>query len=100
MTYLSYAKGPEAPLLEMTLADALAQTAARLPDRMALVVRHQNLRYTWREFDAMVTRVALLTGLAIWVFLVSEAMRASQGSLAHRPGDLRPSTTKALDPRL
>src|SRR6266404_8645860 len=66
MTHLSYAKGPEAPLLEMTLADALAQTAARFPDRIALVVRHQNLRYTWREFDAMVTRVARgLSGLGL-----------------------------------
>jgi fatty-acyl-CoA synthase len=66
VTDLSYTKGPEAPLLEMTLADALAQTAARFSDRMALVARHQNLRYTWREFDHMVTRVARgLSGLGL-----------------------------------
>jgi len=66
MAELSYTKGPEAPLWEMTLADALARTTARFPDRMALIVRHQNLRYTWREFDAMVTRVARgLSGLGL-----------------------------------
>jgi fatty-acyl-CoA synthase len=66
MAELSYSKGPEAPLWEMTLADTLARTAARFPDRMALMVRHQNLRYTWRELDAMVTRVARgLSGLGL-----------------------------------
>src|SRR5215471_19244684 len=58
MPDLSYAKGPAAPLWELTLAEALAQTAKRFPDREALVSRHQNLRYTWREFDDAVTRVA------------------------------------------
>jgi fatty-acyl-CoA synthase len=66
MADLSYTKGPEALLWEMTLADALARTAARFPDRMALIARHQNLRYTWREFDEMVTRVARgLSGLGL-----------------------------------
>jgi fatty-acyl-CoA synthase len=63
---LSYSKGPEAPLLEITLAEALAATAARWPDREALIVRHQNIRWTWREFDAEVTRVARgLAGLGL-----------------------------------
>jgi fatty-acyl-CoA synthase len=51
MSKPSYAIGPETPLVEMTLAEALARTAQRYPGREAVVSRHQNLRYTWREFD-------------------------------------------------
>ena len=58
MPDLSYSKGPEAPLLELTLAEALASTARRFPDRDALIVRHQNVRLNWRELDAAVTGVA------------------------------------------
>jgi fatty-acyl-CoA synthase len=66
MPDLSYSKGPDAPLLDLTLGVALAQTAARFPDREALISRHQNLRYTWREFDDAVTRVARgLAGLEL-----------------------------------
>jgi fatty-acyl-CoA synthase len=54
----SYAKGPETPLVELTLSDILAQTTSRHPDREALISRHQNLRYTWRALDDEVTRVA------------------------------------------
>lgn len=62
----SYSKGPESPLLDLTLAGALAQTALRFPNRDALIVRHQNLRFTWRELDAAVTRVARgLAGLGL-----------------------------------
>ena len=50
----------------MTLAEALTRTAQRYPDRDALVSAHQNLRYTWQEFDDAVTRVARgLAGLAL-----------------------------------
>src|SRR5947209_18368374 len=66
MSRLSYAKGPETPMVEMTLAEALARTAQRYPAREAVVSRHQNLRYTWREFDNAVTRVARgLAGLGL-----------------------------------
>jgi fatty-acyl-CoA synthase len=66
MSSLSYAKGPDAPLVDLTLAEALAQTAHRYPDREALVSLHQNLRYTWRELDDAVTRVARgLAGLGL-----------------------------------
>jgi fatty-acyl-CoA synthase len=62
----SYSRGPESSLVESTLADALAQTARRFPGREALIVRHQNLRFTWREFDDAVTRVARgLAGLGL-----------------------------------
>ena len=88
----SYAKGPEGPLFDITLSDALAQTAARVPDREGLVVRHQNLRLTWRQFDDAVTRVARgLAGLGLqpqdrvgiwssncaeWIFLQYACARA------------------------
>jgi fatty-acyl-CoA synthase len=66
MPELSFAKGRSAPLLELTLAEMLAQTANRFPDREALVSRHQKLRFTWREFDNEVTRVARgLAGLGL-----------------------------------
>ncbi len=66
MANLSYAKGPNAALAELTLASALAQTATRFPDREALVVLHQGLRYSWQQFDDEVTRVARgLAGLGL-----------------------------------
>jgi len=66
MSKLSYVRGPETPLVEMTLAEALAITAQRYPGREALVSRHQNLRYTWRQLDDAVTRVARgLAGLGL-----------------------------------
>ncbi len=44
----------------------LAQTASRIPDCEAVVVVHQNLRLSWREFDDEVTRVARgLAGLGL-----------------------------------
>ena len=66
MSELSFSCGPQKPLLDLTLADALARTAQRYPGREALVSRHQDLRYTWAEFDEAVTRVARgLSGLGL-----------------------------------
>ncbi len=48
-TTLSYTRGPEAPILETTIGQALEETAARFPEREALVVRHQDARLTWRR---------------------------------------------------
>ena len=63
---LSYAKGPEQPLIEHSIGQALRMTAARLPDGDALVVRHQGRRYTWRELDAEVDGwTAGLAGLGL-----------------------------------
>ncbi len=63
----SYAHGASAtPLLGETIGANLARTATRVPDRPALVSRHQGLRFTYAEFDAEVDRVAralLATGL-------------------------------------
>jgi len=46
MPELSYAQGSSAPLWDLTLAQMLAQTAMRFPEREALVVGHQKLRLT------------------------------------------------------
>lgn len=54
----SYAKGPDAPLLEATIDEGFRHTVAAHSDRPALVIRHQQIRWTWREFDVEVERVA------------------------------------------
>ncbi len=65
-TGLSYVRGPEVPLLEMTISQALTRTAERFPDREGLVVCHQQVRLTWREIDRETTRVARgLAGLGL-----------------------------------
>ena len=50
------ADGP--PLIERTIGAQFDATAARLPDGEALVVRHQNIRWTWAELKARVDAVA------------------------------------------
>jgi len=51
--------GPtDVPLLHETIGANLEATVARHPDREALVVPHQGIRHTYREFDAVVDRVA------------------------------------------
>ncbi|MBI3664793.1 MAG: AMP-binding protein [Acidobacteria bacterium] len=63
---LSYARGPEAPILEKTIAQALEDSAARFPDREALVARHQEARLTYRELAARVEETARgLAGLGL-----------------------------------
>src|ERR1019366_2891571 len=42
---LSYSRGAAAPLLEKTISQTVADTAASFPDREALVVCHQNIRF-------------------------------------------------------
>ncbi|QEC49420.1 AMP-binding protein [Baekduia soli] len=55
----AYAHGASpVPLLGDTVGDNLARTAARHPDRLALVSRAQGLRLTYAAFDAEVDRVA------------------------------------------
>jgi fatty-acyl-CoA synthase len=46
------------PLLDVTIGDLLADTAARLPDATALIVRHQNVRLTYAELLARVDDLA------------------------------------------
>jgi len=44
---LSYTRGADRPLLELTIGDLLKRTAERNPDGAAVVSRHQGARMTW-----------------------------------------------------
>jgi fatty-acyl-CoA synthase len=51
----SYTRGrQDKPLLTLTIGQAFDATVARHGEREALVVRHQGLRYSWRELAAEV----------------------------------------------
>src|SRR5579884_4346150 len=63
---LSYTRGPEIPLLDKTIDQACRDSAARFPDREALVVPHQRARLVYRELEAQVERTARgLAGLGL-----------------------------------
>jgi fatty-acyl-CoA synthase len=57
-TTLSYARGPDRPLLELTVGGLLHRTASLYPDRPAAVSRHQQKRMTWAELSDAADRVA------------------------------------------
>jgi len=66
LTEQSYSRGPDVPLLEKTLSQALADSAGAYPARDALIACQQNARFTWRALDAEVTRTARgLAGLGL-----------------------------------
>ena len=46
---LSYSKGPDLPLLDVTIGQQLAETAHRWPNRDAVFARHQQRRLTWSQ---------------------------------------------------
>jgi len=55
----SYANGPSTtPLLGLTIGEALNRAAAQFGDHDALVVRHQNIRYTYRQLQNEANRAA------------------------------------------
>ncbi|XEG69878.1 AMP-binding protein [Pseudomonas sp. abacavir_1] len=59
MNHPSYTRGrQDKPLLAMTIGAAFDDTASRFADREALVVRHQNLRYTWAQLAGAVDATA------------------------------------------
>ncbi len=58
LSAVSYAQGPNRPLLELTVGDLLRRTANRHPERLAVASRHQGKRMTWAELDAAADRVA------------------------------------------
>jgi fatty-acyl-CoA synthase len=63
---LSYLRGPDVPLLNLTISQALSETASKFPGSEALVVCHERVRLTWSELDREVTRVARgLAGLGL-----------------------------------
>jgi len=54
------------PLFGLTVGQLFDRTVARYPDREALVVRHQNIRWTWRELQCQVDALAAgLIGLGL-----------------------------------
>ena len=55
---LSYLAGPSIPLLNTTIGQQLEVTANLFPDRLALVSRHQAVRFTWAELLAATGRLA------------------------------------------
>jgi fatty-acyl-CoA synthase len=55
---LSYARGSERPLLNLTIGQLLERTTSRFPERLALVSRHQGVRLTWAELSREADRVA------------------------------------------
>jgi fatty-acyl-CoA synthase len=62
----SYVRGPEQPLIEKTIDQAVRDTAERFGDREAIVSGHQNRRLTWREFHLEADHVARgLAGLGL-----------------------------------
>ncbi|MDE2562121.1 MAG: AMP-binding protein [Sphingomonadales bacterium] len=62
MSTLSYARGAtEPPLLEYTIGEALVRAAAAWGESLALVSRHQGVRWTWAELNEDADRIA--TGL-------------------------------------
>jgi fatty-acyl-CoA synthase len=59
MNHQSYTRGrQDKDLLAMTIGAAFDATVAKFPEREALVVRHQGLRYSWKELAEAVDRHA------------------------------------------
>jgi fatty-acyl-CoA synthase len=55
---LSHSRGPDEPLWEMTIGQALDRAVERWGDSLALVSCHQSKRYLWREVRELADRVA------------------------------------------
>ncbi len=56
---LSQLAGPtDVPLLKETIGQAFDRTVDRFPDRDALIVRHQGIRWTYREYREQVDNLA------------------------------------------
>src|SRR5215472_4293095 len=54
----SYAAGPAIPIIEKTIGQVLQDSAARNPDGMALISRHQGIRVTYAQLAKEVERTA------------------------------------------
>lgn len=50
------------PLVYETIGTALERVVARYPDREALVVRHQGIRWSYREYLKHIDRLTPLGG--------------------------------------
>ncbi len=59
MGQLSHASGPtDVALIEQTIDTNFKHAVRNWPDREAIVVRHQNIRWNYRELDQQIERVA------------------------------------------
>ncbi len=58
LTVLSYSRGEDVPLLNLTIGALLDRTASRFPDRLAVASRHQSRRMTWAELSEAADCVA------------------------------------------
>jgi len=58
LTTLSYTRGEDRPLLNLTIGELLHRTASCFPDRLAVASRHQSRRMTWAELSDAADRVA------------------------------------------
>ncbi|MFK0311101.1 AMP-binding protein [Pseudomonas sp. NPDC090233] len=67
MSQPSYTRGrQDHPLLTLTIGQAFDATVARFPDREALVVRHQGVRYSWQQLAEQVdTHARALMALGV-----------------------------------
>src|SRR5450631_1213062 len=55
----SYASGTSTiPLLGLTIGDQFDQTVSRYPDNLALISRHQNIRWSYQQLQALVNQCA------------------------------------------
>ena len=54
----SYTRGPKATIVRKTIGETFLETANRIPERIALISRHQNIRLTWAEYAHQAQRVA------------------------------------------
>ena len=56
---MAYVRGAtDVPLSEATIGEFLSNTAQRFAERQAVVFREQGVRWTWKEFDERVDRLA------------------------------------------
>ena len=55
---LSQTRGPDRPLLNLTIGDLLQRTASRFPERDAVVACHQKRRLTWAQLSEQADQVA------------------------------------------
>jgi fatty-acyl-CoA synthase len=55
---LSYSRGPDYPLLEITIGEQLRRTAIRVGDSLAVVSCHQSRGLTWVQPDDVSDRLA------------------------------------------
>ncbi|WP_296403503.1 AMP-binding protein [Psychrobacter sp.] len=55
---ISHDRGPDTPLIETTIGDFFDAIVEQNPDKEALVVCHQNIRWTYRELQQKVNQLA------------------------------------------